>query len=109
MGRDRALFSAASLGQLGVLKELIAGGADPNGHKDEVRVIAEAGRASPTSFYATASHRVSAVRVSDRIVKFASARVVWFGASSSRRVVAARIGRRRRRRLNRPSRSPELL
>ena len=80
--RDKALWNAALRGQPGKLKKLIAGGADPNGHKDSVRVIAEASRAPPVR---PRRHRVSAVRVSGRIVKFASARAVWSGASSSRR------------------------
>ena len=83
--RDKDLFSAAKKGQLGKLKELIASGADPNGYKDPVRVIAEAGRAPP---HPSVRPRPTACRsFGCRIasVEFASARVVWFGASSSRR------------------------
>ena len=83
--RDKDLFSAAKKGQLGKLKELIASGADPNGHKDPVRVIAEAGRAPP---HPSVRPRPTACRpFGCRIasVEFASARVVWFSASSSRR------------------------
>ena len=96
--RDKDLFNAAGSGELDELKELIAGGADPNGHKDQVRVIAEAGHA----LCAAAFRRVSAVRLSDRIgrVCVRTRRLVWL--SSRRRP-------NRRRRLNRPSRSSELL
>jgi len=97
--RDEDLFNAARSGELDKLKELIANGADPSGYK-KVRVIAEAGHAPPVRPRAIAC-RALGCRIAS--VEFASARVVWFGAASSRRRP------NRRRRLNRPSRSSELL
>ena len=84
--RDKDLYKAADAGNLDDLNKLLAAGADPNGFKNGVRVIAEGGRAPPhPPLCGLVSRRVSARRLSGRIVEFASARVVWFGASSSRR------------------------
>jgi len=88
------LFNAADKGNLDDINKLLAAGADPNGFKDSVRVIVEGGRAPPhPPLCGLVSRRVSARRLSGRVVGFASACVVWSGASSSRR------------RPNRPSRS----
>ena len=115
--RDEDLFNAASNGELhlpngivahkggglGKLKELIAAGADPNGYTDEVRVIADAGRA----LCATAeAPRVGRLGVGSRR---SSSRPRASSGSALRRVVAVRIGRRRRRRLNRQSLRPVIL
>ena len=92
--RNEDLWKAADDGNLDALNKLLAAGADPNGFKDGVRVITEGGRVPPhPPLCGLVSRRVSARRLSGRVVEFASARVVWSGASSSRR------------RPNRPSRS----
>ena len=86
VARDEDLWKAAEKGNLDNLNVLLAAGADPNGFKDEVRVIAEDGRAPPhPPLCGLVSRRVSARRLTGRVVEFASARVVWSGASSSRR------------------------
>ena len=84
--RDEHFYKAAGEGNLDDLNKLLAAGADPNGLNGEVRVIAEDGRAPPhPPLCGLVSCRVSARRLSGRVVEFASARVVWSGASSSRR------------------------
>ena len=45
--RDEDLYKAADAGNLDDLNKLLAAGADPNGFKDDVRVIAEGGRTPP--------------------------------------------------------------
>ena len=86
MKHNEKLWKAADTGNLDDLNKLLAEGADPNGFKDSVRVIAEGGRAPPhPSLCGLVSRRVSARRLSGRVVEFASVRVVWSGASSSRR------------------------
>lgn len=86
VGPDEDLFNAAEDGELDKLKELIAGGADPNGFKDSVRdIIAEAGRAPPYILCAAASHRMSAVRMSAASSSRCRRALLWFGAASSRR------------------------
>ena len=47
MKHNEKLWKAADTGNLDDLNKLLAEGADPNGFKDSVRVIAEGGRAPP--------------------------------------------------------------
>ena len=91
--RGEELYIAALNDHLDELKELIAGGADPNGFKNEVRVIAEASCAPPHPLCGHVPPRISRSDVG-RIVELAATCVVWICASSSHR------------RPNRPPRPP---
>ena len=105
---SKALYTAVGGGDLDKLNAALAGGADPSWNNPaSVRVVAEDGRAPPHPLCGPVPRRDSAVRLS---VASSSLRPRASSGSALRRVVAARIGRRRRRRfLNRPSRSSEVL
>ena len=83
--RDKDLFNVAMRGNLDKLKELIAGGADPNGFKNQfgVRVIAETGRAPPHPLCGRVLPRVSRSGVGPRrLVNVRACLVLRFVESS---------------------------